>query len=177
MATWNINGWTRLNGKLRTEIILQCNYDIYCLCETHLRNNDTFTINVDNYQWFPHNRELIHRNARKGSGGVGVLVKKSFLNSYDIKCIDRCFDGVIKLKIYGKFSKCIIVIFCCYLTPENSTRGRVSHDFFACLSSQIYLNVENSDVIMLCGDFNARIGHLSDCINGLDDVSNRKVLG
>ena len=29
---------------------------------------------------------------------------------------------------------------------------------------------------MLCGDFNARIGHLSDCINGLDDVSNRKVL-
>ena len=46
-----------------------------CLTETWLRGIET--AGFDGYRWFGHNRASVSKNAARGSGGVGVLVKES----------------------------------------------------------------------------------------------------
>ena len=102
---------------LRKSIICKCNFDILCLCETHLTDNNV--INIDGYVWFGHNRTVIHVHyrARRGSGGVGILVKYDFIEQYNIMCTE-------------KMSHSKIVIFACYIPPEHSSRGRVTQSIF-----------------------------------------------
>jgi len=59
---------------VRVSCIINSNFDILAIAETHLLNNDV--IDVDGYTWFGFNRKIIHRNARNGSGGIGFLIKK-----------------------------------------------------------------------------------------------------
>ena len=48
---------------------------------------------------------------------------------------------------------------------------------FAYLSTQIYIEYEDADVVLVCGDLNARIGNLCDCIVNVDhELPQRKVL-
>ena len=35
---------------------------------------------------------------------------------------------------------------------------------------------QESDVVLITGDFNARVGNMSDCINDLDDIPKREIL-
>ena len=49
-----------------------------CLAETHLQRDESITL--EGYTWFGHNRLKIHRNAIRGSGGVGILIKILYLN-------------------------------------------------------------------------------------------------
>ena len=64
--------------------------DIISVCETHLRGSDS--VSLSGYIWFGHNRQELHRNAPKGSGGVGIFLKNCLLELYDIKVIDRIID-------------------------------------------------------------------------------------
>ena len=175
VATWNVNGWTTYNSLLRAEIIAKFQFDIICICETHLRNNDKVT--VDNYIWFGNNRKLLHVNAKKGSGGIGFLIKTSVLSMYNIVSVDRSVDDVIKLSLSHKHSTYSISIFGCYIPPQHSSRGRSSNDVFSFLSSQIYCDFVDTDCIVVLGDFNTRIGNMSDCIVEVDcNIAPRKVL-
>ena len=155
-----------LNCELRSALIKNSNFDIICLCETHLKHDNVST--VDNYIWIGNNRKYVHVNARKGSGGVGFLIKNDILIMYAIKQVDRSVDGVIKLVLSHRHSDCIVVLFGAYIPPENSTRGRTSDVIFSYLSTQIYLDISDADVILLLGDLNARIGKLNDCIEHVD---------
>ena len=40
---------------------------------THLKNCDV--LNMNGYKWFGNNRQELHKNATRGSGGVGFLIK------------------------------------------------------------------------------------------------------
>ena len=154
-----MNGWTVLNCELRTNMIKYCNCDIMCLCETHLKNDET--IAIDGYKWIGNNRHNLHVNARKGSGGVGFLIKEILLNKIEILCVDKSIDGVVKLLLHHKLNGYNLILFGCYVPPENSSRGRVSHDIFSYLSTQIYQDITEVDNIVICGDLNARLGNLS----------------
>ena len=55
-----------------------------------------------------------------------------------------------------------------YIPPEHSSRGRVAQSIFTYLSSEIYITIYECDCMIVCGDFNARIGNLSDCIIDVD---------
>ena len=76
--------------------------------------------------WFGHNRTVIHSRARRGSGGIGILVKYDFIEQYNIMCTEKAVDEVLKLILEHKMSHCKIVIFACYIPPEHSSRGRVA---------------------------------------------------
>ena len=119
----NVNGWTESNSDLRILIIKGCNCDILC----SKRNDKIF---VENFTWFGHNRLSLHVNARKGSGGVGFLLHNSVLIQYNVDCINRTIEGVLIISLCHKQAETKIVLLGCYLPPEHSTRGRMSHDVF-----------------------------------------------
>jgi exonuclease III len=128
IGQWNLNGITEINSYFKKRIITGLDYDIVCLSETHLRDNQEF--NVDGYTSFLHNREYIHRNAVKGSGGVAVLVKDNLFSEYNVGIIAR-YEGILGLKLCHKKSEFTSVIFSCYLPPESSIWGRDSNSFFS----------------------------------------------
>ena len=53
---------------------------------------------MDNYTWIRFSRPRINVRAQKasgGGGGVGILIKKSFLTEYNVKVIGKSFDGIL----------------------------------------------------------------------------------
>ena len=133
----------------------------------------TDSINVDNYKCFLNNRSKLHTRAKKGSGGVSILIKEDLLNCYSIDIIDKDFDGILGLKFISVHGHDSFVIFSCYLPPQDSVWSDPTN-FYAHLLAKVY---EYSDYdIFICGDFNACIGNLSDCIETVDNLPPRKVI-
>ena len=147
-------------------------YDIWCISETHLRNNES--IIIPGYSSFMFNRVLTHVNAITGSGGVCILVNHKITAEYDIAIVDKCIDGVLGLSFTDVVTNSQIVIFCCYLPPENSLWGREPNMFFYHLTTQLY-TLADADVILLCGDFNSRIGNKCDNMDH-DNVPHRETI-
>ena len=92
-----------------------------------------------------------------------------------MEVIDKSFDGILGIKLSNLVSDKEIIFFACYLPPENSPRGRDAQGFFAHLLSQIYMN-SDSETFLLAGDFNARIGNLSETLTQTDNIPNRIAL-
>ena len=158
---------------MRTKLIDHIDAQIICINETHLKNNQT--INFDGYKFYAHNRQITHINAPKGSGGVGIFVRNSIYEEYEISIVDKSFDGILGILLTSKQTGYKIVIFSVYLPPENSPWGRNATDFFSHLLGQIYLLSDN-DAIFVCGDLNSRLGGLSDVINDIDGIPPRSCL-
>jgi hypothetical protein len=132
-------------------------------------------LNVTGYTWYGNNRSFVHVRARKGSGGTGILVKDSLFQTFYIDLIDKSFEGIIGIRLIDKISQCSVVIFSCYLPPENSPYATNCNDFFTHLSSKVYLYC-NCDVLLICGDLNARVGKLKDTIICDSNISERKII-
>ena len=130
-------------------------------------------MNVENYVFYGYNRQGRHRLAPKTHGGVGILVRQDVLNDYDCEVHSRSVDGVLAIKLHHKKSDYSLVIFAVYLPPENSPWGRCSEDIFAHLSNELY-QLEDVDDVIICGDFNARIGELSDIDPDIDSLVPRR---
>ena len=161
------------NSEFRRTIITYLDCDIFCVNETFFRNNET--VSLDGYTFFDHNRKNIHRNARRGSGGVGVFVKSELFNQYDITVLDATVEDVLWLKFSSDTDAENIVICVCYLPPSDSTRLNDSELFYATLLEQVY-SYQNEGQLFICGDFNSRVGDASEYIEGVDDVMSRDVI-
>ena len=83
----NAGGWTIQNGELREQLVKLSECDIMCISETHLLKMQA--LNIENYKWFGYNRQLLHKNAPKGSGGIGVFVNQDILQTFDVNVIDK----------------------------------------------------------------------------------------
>ena len=164
----NVNGWTTANDCLRQNIVKVLNKDIVCIGETHLAKDKT--IFVENYKWFGFNREHKHVKSPVTHGGVGILVKNTVLSLYTASVIDKQVDGILGVEFKSKFFESNFIVFCCYLPPVNSPWAEPTN-FFGHLLSQLYLH-NNADLIIICGDFNARIGKEIDFAN-FDKIPNR----
>ena len=127
------------------------------------------------YHWYGYNRALVNIRARRGSGGTGILIKDYLFDHFYIDVIDRTFDGIIGLQMIDKVSQFTIIIFSCYLPPDNSPYATNVNDFFAHLTCQSYL-YSNADVFLICGDFNARVGNLKDTICCDTEIPDRKII-
>ena len=92
-------------------IVENIDTDIFSICETHLRNDDK--IEVDGYQWIGLNRKVIHRNAPKGSGGVGLLIKTGILVDYRFEIVDAEYDGILCIKFISKTTDFTFIVFLC----------------------------------------------------------------
>ena len=154
------------NSSLRKNVISCINPDIVCIQETHLKNREG--INCENYKWFGFNRALSKKNCRKGSGGIGILVKEDILHSYNIEVVAKRIDGILGLKFIYKLCPFSFVLYCCYLPPEGSLYAN-PNNFYSELICSIYLN-SIVDLLILCGDFNSRIGKEQDFIENIDSL-------
>ena len=169
----NIRGWTKENCTLRKNILLSLHSDIICLSETHLDGNES--CELPGYHWIGFNRPVKHVKSPYNFGGVGIFVK-NYLYEYFKVCVeDKVLDGILEISLRHKNSNLSIVVFCCYLPPERSPWGRNISDYFAHIMSQLYLCAED-DIVILCGDMNARIGEMKDYTVNLDNVQDRKVI-
>ena len=95
--------------------------------------------------------------------GVGILIKNNIYDQYTINVIDKSFDGILGIKLAHKITKYNIVIFSCYLPPDNSPWAE-PYLFFEHLLYQLYLH-KQEDALYLHGDFNARLGNKIDISN------------
>lgn len=171
MDGW-MGGWIVNNNLLRTKIVEAVDADIFSVCETHLIAGDNLRIN--GYIWKGFNRKHIHRDAPKGSGGVGLFIKQWILNDYNFEVVDASFEGLFCVKFTSKSTDFSFTVFSCYLPPKGSVRGRNSQNFFSHLLLNIYDQSE-SDVIVICGDFNSRIGTLND-FSDFDSIRSRTAI-
>ena len=162
-----------MNKTLKGDIVKYTNSDIVCLTETHLFAKQN--INMDNYTFYGHNRQLLHSRAKKASGGVGICVKNNLLLSFQVSVIEKAFEGVLALELIHRMSGLTLVVICVYLPPESSNWGRDCEPFFQHLMSIVYLTIQ-CDLLIICGDLNARIGSKKDYIEGIDSVPPKSVI-
>ena len=151
--------------------------DIIGICESWLVEDEV--ISVDEYKWYGHNRVDLSSRAVRGSGGVGVLIKKSVLSMYVVEVIDKSVDGILWILLKPRWAGEELGICVCYFPPESSSRGDASQEFFDVLASQLF-KFGSGRGVFVCGDFNARCGNLSDCEVGdivsrcgIDEVVNK----
>lgn len=96
-------------------------------------------------------------------------MKSQLLDSYRIEVI--CKEVVILgLRLKEKSCNYTVIIYCVYLPPENSVWGRNSNLLFSTLTSEMYLNCD-SDTLIICGDFNSRVGHEKNYVDGIDNIT------
>ena len=119
------------------------------------------TIDISNYVWYGHNRSNISRRAIRGSGGVGILIHKCLLSQLSVQVLDDTCEGILWIQLLDNNAHCLLCLCVCYLPPSNSSRGDISVEFFDCLKSQV-LEFHSYGRMLICGDFNARIGSLPD---------------
>ena len=153
---WNVRGWASSNSSdkpiLRSECIKKASVDVIGLAETHLRDNET--IHLEGYNWIGQNRQVIHRKARCGSGGIGLLVKRDIGLTHTI--LDDSIEGILWVSLYQ--DELLVVNICvCYLPPEYSSRAIDASEFYEQLLTQVYCYQKNCDFI-ICGDINSRCG-------------------
>ena len=117
---WNINGWGKYSTKneIKEQFIRHLNLGIIAAADTHLVVDNK--ININDFDWFGQNRRNFHRNARCGSGGVGVLVKKELFKKFNIDILDSTFEGIIWLKFECKQTRFCFSTCACYLPSETS---------------------------------------------------------
>ncbi|WAR23590.1 hypothetical protein MAR_037259, partial [Mya arenaria] len=168
LAHINVCGWTEGNHLLREELIRCLNADIKTVIETHLSGNNVR--NCEGYRWFGYNKIEIYRRAPKPSGGVGILIKQCVADAYEVCKVDKVYEGILALKITHRETESDLVIFSCYLPPENSVWGRDGQSFFAHLLSLIYTHGD-CDYMFIGADFNARIDRHD--LHGLIGVRSR----
>ena len=121
VATWNVNGWSDHNSELRETIITKSSVDIICIVETHLTEDKD--LHVPGYTWYGHNRSLKHVRAKRGSGGIGLLVRDQVYEEFTVKISNKSIDGIIALDLTHKTNDFSITVIGGYLPPENSVYG------------------------------------------------------
>lgn len=168
ISSWNINGLEcKINGiksnKLYDQEVIDSlnKSDFIGLVETHADPNTD--ISLKGYYVFRKDRPK-HKKAWKASGGIAVLVKESLRNACKFDPVsDSDVVWVRVQKDITKLSSDLYLAFV-YLPPCNSTYGKANGkeiiqklekhiDFFSCKGK-----------VIICGDFNARVGDGIDCI-------------
>ena len=149
--------------------------DLIGLAETHLIGNRK--VKMSGYTWFGQNRTSLYVRAKKGSGGVGFLVRNGLLNQLYINVWEDSYEDihVVWLELKDK-QNCQILRACvCYLVPEFSTRNINPQDYFDRLLCEIHV-FQNDSNLMVFGDFNSRIGDSKDFIPGVDNLPPRNTV-
>lgn len=112
MKGWNYDR-NSVNFNLRSQCVLDNDFDILGIAESHLLNDDI--LQLDGYTWFGFNRNNIHIRAKSGSGGIGFFIRNSVLNMFDISIEDNTVEGIFWLRMCNKQHKSLIFPCVCYL--------------------------------------------------------------
>ena len=165
VMSWNING---LGNKMADPNLLAFirEYDITFLTET-IKSND-YTLLLPGYQFHHVSRTFKHKNASRASGGIGILVANKFEKHTRI---DSTYDNLVWLNVTTEYYQKNIKIGCAYIAPENSDVG-LRNVYFTMLEEEV-ARYKESHRIILCGDFNSRIGRAPDYDNNINVLNAR----
>ena len=106
------------------------------LAETHLNPGDG--VEANNYTWFGHCRTTRHRQAVAASGGVGFLISKQCLDSFDVSVLGSSYEDSIWLKMTCRLDPSkAYPIYVCYLPPEGSSSNVNANDFYDALLTKV----------------------------------------
>ena len=174
ILTWNLEGLITSDGtnKLRLPMVLNIvhRYDIICLNETW-QDNDNNT-NLNGYKQYTSFRSFKHKNAKRNSGGVAVLIKNNIAKG--VSKLKSASDDSIWLKLDKNFFglEKNLYLCCCYLIPQNSST-LTWNDINNCeiLETEV-LSYSNFGHVLICGDLNARTSNLKDYTINDNDNSN-----
>ena len=79
---------------------------------------------VQGYKFFGHNRKQLNKRAKRGSGGVGVLIRDEILNEFTVEVIDSEVEDVMLVKMCGtQDEEDGLLMAVCYIPPESSSSG------------------------------------------------------
>ena len=157
---------------IRKECLEALELDIIGIAETHLLKNNY--INIEGFKWYGNNRKQIHRRAPKGSGGVGIFVKNTLFEQFNVEVLDSETEGILWISLKHKVTKECLNFCICYLPPANSTRAVNAQEYFDVLMSQMY-EYQSVGQVTIFGDFNTRIGDNLDFIPGVDFIPERDI--
>ena len=73
------------------------------------------------------------------------------------------------MQVQDKVTDFTTAIFSFYLSPEYSVWGRNADEMFTQSTGELYSHQE-ADLVVACGNFNARIGNEADFVTETDDV-------
>lgn len=156
LCMWNMYGMSDL--KMSNLQVYFKEFDVIFLLETWHDQLDV--ISLEGYEYLNYCRKNVHVNARRRSGGIGVLIKKDIRHYFSEK---RKHEDVI---IWFALNKNMmgrdkdIMIAAIYIPPDDSSH-QLSVDPYHLLTLDVNDFMENNDVI-ICGDFNAYTNTTSD---------------
>ena len=159
------------NKELHIKLLQYDEPDLVCVSEIHLTKDAE--LNVPGYNYFGVNRVSLQKAGQRGSGGTGILVKTELFEKFDISREFEILDNVIGVKLCSKSLDEKIMVFCVYLPPESSKYGKNTEMILNRLTIEVYRQVDCNH-ILICGDFNSRIGQKQDC--QWDDGINDRVV-
>ncbi|WAR20497.1 hypothetical protein MAR_002335 [Mya arenaria] len=114
--------------------------------ETQLKNDGI--LNVEGYiTWIGQNRTNLHRRAPKGSGGIGDLIRNTFLNTFTVNKFNDEHEGILWLSLANKITK---------------ERIRIVYEY-------------QKDSLVV-GVFHIRVGNNDDYIAGVDCIPERDII-
>ena len=93
----------------------------YTMCgrnPCHLTGNNV--IDIDGFSWFDQNRENIHIRTKKGSGGVGIMVRKELVNDFKVEITNSDVEGILWIKFTSKVDKEDSFYVCSIYLPLSS---------------------------------------------------------
>ena len=126
---WNVAGWARgeendgvqtvEDRDMRGKVISFYKPDVVCLVETLLKKGEV--AGFDGYHWFGRNHSSLSRKAVRGSGGVGILVKSSICQNWQIEVADVTVKDVLWVKFQHQKSGRVVFVAVCYVPPVGSS--------------------------------------------------------
>ncbi|CAG2253934.1 unnamed protein product [Mytilus edulis] len=93
-------------------------------------------IHVEGYTCFQRNRDKVHVNSKRGSGGVAALVKNDLLKYYNVEILNSEVQDILWIKLSNEND--IICLCVCYLPPEHSVYND-SLVIYTKLLEQVYM--------------------------------------
>ena len=100
-----------------------------------------------NYTFVTKNREEIHKRAKVGSRGVGILIKDSILNYFQVYEIVEQYDSVLCVVLKHKVKNYKLGIVAGYLPPENTKYGCDPDKFFEIQTQLAYMYSDCDDLV------------------------------
>ena len=174
LAHWNMYGVTDANWSFKKQILLGTDAEIICVNETQFKPGKT--VSMEGYTMKFHNRSKVNKRAKKGFGGVGIFIKNTVYEQFEISFIDQERDDILGMRMKDRISEKDIIIYSVYITPHNSTAGAPAHEMYTHLLTKSY-EFNLADVFLIAGDLNSRLGAKEDFIELLDPtIPKRQIL-
>ena len=161
-CTWNIHGHKsrQLGNKLHNVDFLNVlkDQDFVSLTETHIHDAILENLSIPGYKRVEYKNRKKNLKSNTAAGGIAVFVKNHISKLFTPVHTDDDNTIWVKIKKEGINSNCDIYIGTHYMSPSVTAEKRTTK-----LMENIAL-FQSKGVVLINGDFNARIGKANDTI-------------